>query len=97
MTGVVPAMTQTATPSMTAAPVMEGDCLIVRASAGDDGALNLRKGPGVGYAVMVVMPDGQTLRKMSSASAGDWIKVRVDMDGRWWIGYVRSLYVRPCD
>jgi len=87
--------TATATPAMTATPVMAGACLVVHASPGDDGALNLRTGPGVKYPVLIALPDGQVLEMMSSG--GDWYKVRVGMEGRALVGYVRANYVRACD
>ena len=89
-----PSMTvmPTSYPSMTA--TQSGYCYIVHSMTNGDGNLNLRSGPGENYPVITVVHDGQYL--VMDDVNGEWLAVRVVMDGRVVSGFVHSSYVEAC-
>lgn len=95
---VTPSMTAPAsathapTPSMTATYEPK-QCLIVRAFEGA-GALNLRKGPGTSYAVILTFHDGQKL--VMEGQKNGWFLVVAVMDGKEVRGWVNADYVETC-
>jgi uncharacterized protein YraI len=52
--------------------------------------LNLRMGPGYGYGVIHVLPEGQRLDVLGRSVNGDWIEVRLDEQTGGWV-YARYL------
>lgn len=93
-----PSMTEnaTATASMTATIMpTPADCLKVQSLPSGGGSLNLRAGPGTGYAVRDVLADGQTLTKRGEADG--WYSVSLlKVDGSRIYGFVRADYVEAC-
>lgn len=69
-------------------------CLIVRALPHGDGSLNLRAGPGTGYAVRAVLRDGQELTKRGAS--GGWYAVSAEVESSQMYGFVRAEYVEAC-
>ena len=84
--------THAPTPSMTATYEPK-QCLIVRAFEGA-GALNLRKGPGTSYAVILTFHDGQKL--VMEGQKNGWFLVMAVMDGKEVRGWVNADYVETC-
>lgn len=71
------------------------DCLKVQSLPSGGGSLNLRAGPGTGYAVRDVLADGQTLTKRGEADG--WYSVSLlKVDGSRIYGFVRADYVEAC-
>jgi hypothetical protein len=52
--------------------------------------LNLRMGPGYGYGVIRMLPEGQTVKVLGRSVNGDWIEVMVDEQTGGWV-YGRYL------
>ena len=66
-------------------PIQANDSAIVNA----DG-LNLRMGPGYGYGVIRMLPEGQKLKVLGRSVNSDWIEVMIDEQTGGWV-YGRYL------
>jgi pSer/pThr/pTyr-binding forkhead associated (FHA) protein len=54
--------------------ISSADCSVAKVANGDK--LNLREGPGAGYAVVVALDNGTRLDPIGRNATGDWLKVR---------------------
>jgi pSer/pThr/pTyr-binding forkhead associated (FHA) protein len=54
--------------------ISSANCAVANVAAGDK--LNLREGPGAGYAVVVALDNGTRLDPIGRNPTGDWLKVR---------------------
>ncbi len=77
-----PAVTQEPTGP---APTQVNDSALVNVTG-----LNLRMGPGYGYGVIRVLPEGQRVQVLGRSVNGDWIEVMLDEQSGGWV-YGRYL------
>jgi SH3 domain-containing protein/penicillin-insensitive murein endopeptidase len=55
-------------------------------------ALNLRKGPGTGHAVLTSLPRGTVVGILSES--GGWLEIEAESGGKTWRGFVSAQYVK---
>ncbi len=87
-----PAATATATPTSTPPAVSTATAVAANVGTVDVASLNVRAGPGTGYAVLTTVPQGTQFTVQGQDATGSWLQVALSDGSAGWVDRSLTVY-----